>query len=196
MEQMTCPKCGKSVSKDDDYCCPHCAELLMGDIESTDKYKAPHPGYGLLVVSLVFAGIAALFFRLSFSSGRLLKGSLLTIIIAAIAAAIAIVCLGVFISMIRDYRLAIKDNAAFQIRMGEREKREQALRDDLEKQRAERAREEAEKRAKLPACPICGKKDNVRRISTLNRSASVAAWGIASAKIGKQYECTNCKHFF
>lgn len=46
---------------------------------------------------------------------------------------------------------------------------------------------------KIPACPVCGSR-NVSRISTLNRSASVAAFGLASSKIGKQYECKSCKH--
>lgn len=42
-------------------------------------------------------------------------------------------------------------------------------------------------------CPICGS-TNVAKISTLNRSVSVATVGLASSKIGKQYECKNCKH--
>ena len=56
--------------------------------------------------------------------------------------------------------------------------------------------ERQEKLAKLPCCPICGKKENVVRISSLNRTASVATFGLASAKIGKQYQCKYCKHFF
>ncbi len=42
-------------------------------------------------------------------------------------------------------------------------------------------------------CPICGS-INVNRISTMNRTVSVATVGLASSKIGKQYECKNCKH--
>jgi len=55
-------------------------------------------------------------------------------------------------------------------------------------------KEEEERLSKLPACPVCGRKDTVKRISTMNRSVSVAAAGLASSKIGKQYECSNCKH--
>lgn len=47
--------------------------------------------------------------------------------------------------------------------------------------------------AKHPACPNCGSR-NTERISAMNRSASVALTGLASSKIGKQYECKNCKH--
>lgn len=43
------------------------------------------------------------------------------------------------------------------------------------------------------ACPHCGS-ERAKRIGNLNRSISVALWGFASSKIGKQYECDNCKH--
>lgn len=42
-------------------------------------------------------------------------------------------------------------------------------------------------------CPICGSAD-VKKISTASRATSVAMFGLASSKIGKQYECKNCKH--
>lgn len=71
---------------------------------------------------------------------------------------------------------------------------------ELQRHMNEQERRIEEKRqaelAKLPACPICGKKDNVVRISTLNRTTSVAAFGLASSKIGKQYKCKNCKHMW
>ncbi len=51
----------------------------------------------------------------------------------------------------------------------------------------------AKNAAKHPKCPICGS-TNTERISTLNRTVSVATVGLASSKIGKQYQCKNCKH--
>lgn len=51
----------------------------------------------------------------------------------------------------------------------------------------------AQNAAKHPKCPACGS-TNTERISTLNRAVSVAAVGLASSKIGKQYQCKNCKH--
>lgn len=47
--------------------------------------------------------------------------------------------------------------------------------------------------AQHPKCPICGSQ-NTQRISTINRTASVAAVGLASSKIGKQFECKSCKY--
>ncbi len=42
-------------------------------------------------------------------------------------------------------------------------------------------------------CPMCGSK-KVKRIGNVNRAASIAVTGLASSKIGKQYECDNCHH--
>lgn len=42
-------------------------------------------------------------------------------------------------------------------------------------------------------CPMCGSK-KVKKIGTVTRAASVATFGLASSKIGKQYECDACKH--
>lgn len=43
-----------------------------------------------------------------------------------------------------------------------------------------------------PQCPTCGS-TNVRHISTLNRAVSIGVFGLFSSKIGKNYECLNCK---
>ena len=42
-------------------------------------------------------------------------------------------------------------------------------------------------------CPVCGSTDTTR-ISENSRAFSVAVFGLASSKIGKQYECKSCKH--
>lgn len=44
-----------------------------------------------------------------------------------------------------------------------------------------------------PKCPNCGS-TNTKQISNVNRVASVAMWGLASSKIGKQYQCNRCNH--
>lgn len=44
-----------------------------------------------------------------------------------------------------------------------------------------------------PKCPLCGS-TNTKRISNIDRTVSVGMLGIASSKIGKQYECNDCKH--
>lgn len=44
-----------------------------------------------------------------------------------------------------------------------------------------------------PTCPVCFSR-NTYRISDVNRATSIAVWGLASSKIGKQYACNQCKH--
>ena len=46
--------------------------------------------------------------------------------------------------------------------------------------------------ANIPTCPTCGS-TNVRHISTFNRAVSIGVFGLFSSKIGKNYECLNCK---
>lgn len=48
------------------------------------------------------------------------------------------------------------------------------------------------KEANKPKCPTCGS-TNIKRITTANRAVSVLTLGILSGKIGKNYECLDCK---
>ena len=42
-------------------------------------------------------------------------------------------------------------------------------------------------------CPMCGS-HYIKKLTVADRAVSVAAWGLASGKIGKQYECKKCGH--
>lgn len=46
--------------------------------------------------------------------------------------------------------------------------------------------------ANKPKCPYCNS-TNIKKISTLNRAVSIGTLGLLSGKIGKNYECLNCK---
>ena len=81
------------------------------------------------------------------------------------------------------------ENRREQARIDE-ERHEAMVQRELEEKREEEKRREL---AEHPVCPMCGSK-NTNRISTLNRAVSVGTLGLASSKIGKQYECKNCKH--
>lgn len=47
--------------------------------------------------------------------------------------------------------------------------------------------------ANIPRCPTCGS-TNIKHLSNMNRAASFFTWGFASDKLGKQFECLNCKY--
>lgn len=106
----------------------------------------------------------------------------------------------VYLLELRDYLQATNDYEGYVQRrtmeiQRNKERADANYTKTIEMQKAQ-AKAEEERLQKLPVCPICGKKDCVKRISTLNRSASVAAFGLASAKIAKQYQCERCKHLW
>lgn len=47
------------------------------------------------------------------------------------------------------------------------------------------------KQTYTPKCPTCGS-PNISGIGTVERAGSVAAFGLASKKIGKTFKCSNC----
>ena len=49
-----------------------------------------------------------------------------------------------------------------------------------------------ENQSNIPKCPTCGS-TNVKHISTLKRAVSIGVLGLFGSKIGKNYECLNCK---
>lgn len=59
--------------------------------------------------------------------------------------------------------------------------------------KAEIERKYSSNNTSKPKCPQCGS-ENIRPISTTSRLLSVGVFGLASGKIGKNYECLNCKH--
>ena len=47
----------------------------------------------------------------------------------------------------------------------------------------------------VPTCPICGS-TNLKKLDSLDRGFSTLMWGLGSNKIGKTYQCKNCKSTF
>lgn len=184
MALINCPQCGTEIS-DRGKICPRCHFVLHEE----PQYPQPEkPGNGFLIPLAIASAITIGLFLLTQwmypYSGWLLFG-----ILCGLS---AIVSIGIVISHIKsieEYNLALNDPAAYQKVKADQQKK---LMDTIQKNK----HREEERLSKLPTCPICGSKENVKRLSSANRAVSVTAWGAASAKIGKQYECTRCKHFF
>ena len=184
MALIKCPQCGEEIS-DRGKICPHCHFVLQGE----PQYQQPaKPGNSFLIPLTIAGAITIGLFLLTRwmypYSGWLLFGIL--------CGFSAIVSIGIVISQIKsieEYNLSQTDPAAYQKL---REEQQQKYIETV----SENQRREEERLSKLPPCPICGSKEHVKRLSSANRAVSVTAWGAASAKIGKQYECTCCKHYF
>lgn len=59
----------------------------------------------------------------------------------------------------------------------------------------QRQQKQIEEELRIPKCPLCGS-TNLKKLSALDRGASAFMWGLGSNKIGKTYECKNCKATF
>ena len=110
-----------------------------------------------------------------------------SLIISALAAIISLVFI---ISATNERNTAIIDLRTAKRNLDEYEKNPNAR---IAAMAAQSQAYAAKNAAKHPKCPVCGS-TNTERISTLNRTVSIATLGLASSKIGKQYQCKNCKH--
>lgn len=92
------------------------------------------------------------------------------------------------------YRLSQDDPDAYRRTIIERENdyRQQLLKQEEATRRLQALQQSSYSVLK---CPVCGS-TTVDKISTLDRTVSVAAVGLASAKIGKQYKCRHCGHMW
>ena len=116
---------------------------------------------------------------------------LLLNIIAVLAAAIWTGYKAAYAEDVKALEVSWEEYEALLERRREQRKQFDAQQEAIkQREREEQARKDAVQHLE---CPLCGSM-NTRRISTLNRSVSVSAFGLASDKIGKQYECLNCKH--
>lgn len=151
----------------------------------------PKPGFGLLIACIVALAFAAVAIYAGVAIMYPDTGWLGYILFGAFVGFIG-VCIGVaYFDNVKKYKLAVSDYSAYQKLI---KKEADAMDRYTQMMEENKQRQEAERLSTLPPCPICGSKKNVQRISNVNRAVSVAALGLASSKIGKQYECTHCKH--
>lgn len=76
----------------------------------------------------------------------------------------------------------------------ERHKEYEEQRKRIEETKKKQAAQQAyDAKHPKPKCPTCGS-TNIEKISTINRAVSVGMLGLASDKIGKQFQCKNCRY--
>ena len=133
-----------------------------------------------------------------FIVGLFIYGSVIFGFLGGCLLLVGIVCIGVRKGKEDELDLAMNDWTEYERLLNERNKQARLAEERHEAmvQKEIDEKKEEERRRKMvehPVCPMCGSK-NTNRISTLNRAVSIGALGLASSKIGKQYECKNCKH--
>ena len=72
-----------------------------------------------------------------------------------------------------------------------KEMREKEYEQRLEQARIYQVNAQAQEWLNKPKCPTCGS-TNIKKIGSIERGASIAAFGIFSKKINKTFKCSNC----
>lgn len=205
MALIKCPECGRENVSDSAEMCPNCGygvKAYFQEIEQkkileqqrlereeqqkeaerirTEKEQAelntikmpskPSIGQNLLIFGIIFVPFMLLGLLLPYRIGFWF-----------FLAFWLIVAYSQYNSNVKDYERAQKDFEKFQ-------------KEELSKKKMQKEMEEYRQK-NAPKCPMCGS-INIEKISTTSRAVSVAAVGLASGKIGKQYKCKKCKHMW
>ena len=214
MALVICPECGKEKVSDSAVSCPDCGfpikehfEKLYAQQQAKEKQKAENKQRIEneseseeqrksieRIENLIrhhkkdiwkYAIMSAVFVPLTVVSWNLSLG--IAIVIAGFFAFGSVVCL---IGTINDLNTANND---LELAKEDFKKYDKIYLDRIKVANAQLRKSQSEYSIKHPKCPMCGS-TNTERISTANRAVSVAAVGLASSKIGKQYQCKKCKH--
>ena len=182
MDKEKCAICGMQfdITK---MSCPRCG-ILVGTEMPSNPFTSFRSVLFFIGIVLITIGVFGLLYGV-------LLGSILVLFIGLF---IALSTAKGIIEESRLWLLAKKDHAAF---MKEIRDRYPFLNSSLSQEMSKVVKEaKTEYYSRTPNCPICGNKTSVRRLSNVDRTISTAVWGAASSAIGKQWECTSCKHRF
>lgn len=205
MALVNCPECGRGNVSDSAEACPDCgygikayfeelerkrvleqqkleiekqyeeskriqAEKEQAELDSIKMPCKPNLGQNLLIFGIVFLPFMLLGLVLPYRIGFWFF--LIFWLIVAFTS---------YNDNVKDYERAQRDFGKFQ-------------KEELSKKKIEKEMEEYRQK-NAPKCPMCGS-INIEKISTTSRVVSIAAVGLASGKIGKQYKCKKCKHMW
>lgn len=189
MALMECPNCGKKDVSETANVCPECGfsieEHILNkkkeeDYLSFNRYKIEWPSKPRIsskwfIFILVVVLISCLFIMQEFIEADILDTAMTMLFLIIFAAGIApflVYYVGVYTPKYNEYKEST-DNPV----------------DYCKKKIAQKEGNYV----KNMECPICHKY-MVKKITTLNRAISVSMVGLASDKIGKQYQCMHCGH--
>ena len=211
MALIKCPECGKENVSDSAVSCPECGfaikkyyvEKLWKEQNEKEQarikksIKAKMTKYLVLFIVCLLSALPLMYF----AAKVFIKETFMGVILIAIDCILFIAAIAFYAfrkNAKEEWNAINNDWESYQDLMDSRQKAAQQFQESEARRKAEieqHLQEEKERREAVATltCPLCGSK-NKKRISTLNRGASVYMVGLASSKIGKQYECKNCKH--
>ena len=186
MALINCPKCGKEIS-DRGQLCPHCKTWLN---EANDPvFQKPSKVYLIQGFVFLIIAIALLVFGLWASS----TGGIVFVGLGVFVCVIAVVSFNEHKKVVHKHHLANTDYAAYEEYIKNEREKERETQEFLQKQKDEK---EAKKYNNYKyKCPMCGS-NKIANISTAKKVVSAEILGLASAKIGKTYQCDECKYMW
>lgn len=199
---IACPECGKEKVSDTAKSCPECGYAIkdhFAKIKEEEDAKTQQEKVKDMIKNIEKSRLNNIQMptESKFPKGWLIVGlflillSVFCIIMGAIEDGQAFIVVGNLISGV--VCLVIGNNKFVEAKEKYAKAKldfEQYKRDEIQRQDIEREKEMT-KLKNTPICPTCGSAD-VKAIGTVNRAISVAAVGLASGKIGKQFECKDC----
>lgn len=199
---ITCPECGKEKVSDTAESCPECGYAIkthFAKIKEEKEEKIQQEQVNKMIKNIEKSRLNNIQMPTDpkFPKGWLIVGLFLILL------SVFCIMLGmledeeaylVVVNIISGVVCLVIGNKKFVEAKEKYEKAkldfEQYKKDELKRQDNERD-SAVRKTLHIPSCPTC-RSTNVKRIGTVNRAVSVAAVGLASGKIGKQFECKDC----
>lgn len=208
MAIIKCTGCGLPYNDDpnlyvNEVHCPHCGLSADGtkhvDDETRKLYHYPMPSKPTLLAlipAMIFVVIATLFFFLAkYAYPYLgLSVALFFVLLGLANALIAIYLANVFfIDPLSKHSLYNSDYEAYRELIQQEQDKWAAESEKMQKQKEEA---EAQKYNYYKyKCPMCGS-NKIINISTMGKAVSAELWGLGSKKVGKCYQCEDCKYMW
>lgn len=197
MALVKCPECGRENVSDSAEMCPSCGygikeyyarirareraikehEYKLSSVKMPEKPKKENTLFSLAKGIFIFCGVLTVLCLL-------LDAAILIVIPLMIA------LVGVLFYLEGDKKYT-KEMEQYNSAKADFERYKKQ---EVERQESIEARRRAEYENAIK-CPVCNS-IKVEKITAVGRSVSIAAVGLASGKIGKQYKCKNCKHMW
>lgn len=186
MALINCPKCGKEIS-DSGQTCPHCKTWL--NKANNPVFKKPSKIYLIQGFIFLIIAIALLVFGVWASS----TGGIIFAGLGVFAFVFAVASFNEHKKAVHKHHLANTDYSSYEEYIKSEREKERETQEFLQKQKDEK---EAKKYNNYKyKCPMCGS-NKIVNISTAKKVVSAEMLGLASNKIGKTYQCDECKYMW
>ena len=200
MALISCPECGKQNISDTALACPQCGFAVKKHTEIRQRertkglhFEATKQKAAIKYIKQEISNCNRIMCIAAFTGA----GSFLLALFNKGVNSVVIPCFIVFWSMVAAILVAsiigIKRHNDMELIADNFHKFEQKMQKRNRANTKYQLAIDAVMNAVPHNCPVCGSTDT-NRISENSRAFSVAVFGLASSKIGKQYECKSCKH--